>query len=133
MTQTLPNHSSNVCCIGFDTKAETLFSGTEGGSVYVWSLGKVQANVLQGHKTAITSIVYEESSNMIATASKDSNVKIWDLRTSNRQAVFTFEQHTDTVRDIAISPDGRWIASGGVEGSLKIWEMDTGKIVKELI
>lgn len=36
------------------------------------------------------------------------------------------------VRDIAISPDGRWIASGGVGGSLKIWEMDTGKIVKEL-
>lgn len=57
---TLPNHSSNVCCIGFDTKAETLFSGTEGGSVYVWSLSKVQAQVLQGHKTAITSIVYEE-------------------------------------------------------------------------
>ena len=69
---------------------------------------------------------------MIATASKDSNVKIWDIRASTSQAVFTFQQHTDIVRDIAISPDGRWIASGGVGGSLKIWEMDTGKIVKEL-
>ena len=69
---------------------------------------------------------------MIATASKDSNVKIWDIRASTSQAVYTFQQHTDIVRDIAISPDGRWIASGGVGGSLKIWEMDTGKIVKEL-
>jgi WD40 repeat protein len=56
----------------------------------VWSLSKVQANVLSGHKTAITSIAYEEQSNLIATASKDSNVKIWDVRASTSQAIFTF-------------------------------------------
>lgn len=51
---------------------------------------------------------------------------------SNTNATFTFSQHKDIVRDVAISPDGRWIASGGVEGIVKIWELDTGKIIKEL-
>ena len=36
---TLPNHSSNVCAIGFDNKAEHLFAGTEGGAMYIWNLG----------------------------------------------------------------------------------------------
>jgi WD40 repeat protein len=43
---------------------------------------------------------------MIASASVDSNVKIWDLRASNSQAIFTYQEHADTVRDVAISPDG---------------------------
>ena len=69
---------------------------------------------------------------MIATSSADSNVKIWDLRASNRSAIITFEQHQGSVRDCAISPDGRWIASGGVDGIVKIWEVDTGKVVQDI-
>lgn len=36
------------------------------------------------------------------------------------------------VKDVAVSPDGRWIASGGIGGVVKIWELDTGKVVYEL-
>lgn len=63
---------------------------------------------------------------MIATSSKDHTVKIWDLRQRNNQAVFTFAEHTSEVKDVAISPDGRWVASGGIDGSLKIWEISSG-------
>ena len=34
--------------------------------------------------------------------------------------------------DCSISPDGRWVASGGADGIVKIWELDTGKIIKNL-
>jgi katanin p80 WD40 repeat-containing subunit B1 len=33
---------------------------------------------------------------------------------------------------LAISPDGQWVASGGVDGKLKIWEITTGRAVYEL-
>jgi WD40 repeat protein len=59
-------------------------------------------------------------------------VKIWDTRASTGSAIRTFSGHTDVVRDVAISPDGRWIASAGNEGVVKIWELDTCKIIKEL-
>lgn len=36
------------------------------------------------------------------------------------------------MRDVAISPDGRWIASAGNEGVVKIWELDTRKVIKEI-
>jgi len=35
---------------------------------------------LNGHKSNITSIAYEKEAKIIATASRDSDVKIWDLR-----------------------------------------------------
>lgn len=69
---------------------------------------------------------------MIATASADCTVKIWDPRSSNSNPILTFQQHQKEVSDIAISPDGRWMASAGKEGLVKIWEIDTGKIIKEI-
>jgi len=59
----------------------------------------------------------------------DSNVKIWDLRASNNQAMYTFTGHNDVVRDLAISPDGKWVSSGGADGDIKVWEINTGKII----
>jgi len=69
---------------------------------------------------------------LIATASMDSTVKVWDLRQNTTSAVFTFQGHKDGVYDLAISPDGNWIASGGLDGSLKVWEILGGKMVNEL-
>ena len=44
----------------------------------------------------------------------------------------TFTGHNDIVRDLSISPDGRWVASGGADGDSKIWEIDTGKIINTI-
>ena len=66
---------------------------------------------------------------MIITSSNDTKVKIWDARASNTKAIFSFDQHTEAVKDCSISPDGRWVASGGADGIVKVWELDTGKII----
>lgn len=99
--------------------------------MYAWDLSKQQPRILKGHKTKITSIVYEEHSNNIVTSSADATVKIWDLRAPSDKATITFTGHQDVVKDIAVSPDGRWVSSGGADGLVKIWEVDTGKIIRE--
>ena len=108
-----------------------MFVGTEGGQVYIWDLSNQQPNILSGHKSKVTSIAYEAEQNLIATASNDNTVKIWDTR-SNGSAIGTYTGHKDCVRDVAISPDGRWIASAGDEGIVKIWELDTRKLIREI-
>jgi WD40 repeat protein len=43
------------------------------------------------------------------------------------------EPHDDA-RYVAVSPDGRWIATGthGASAQLKVWEADTGRLVRDL-
>jgi katanin p80 WD40 repeat-containing subunit B1 len=41
----------------------------------------------------------------------------------------TFKEHEGTINCVQFSPDSRWVASGGSEGALKIWDISTGKVL----
>ncbi len=40
--------------------------------------------------------------------------------------------HTSNIYSVAYSPDGKYIISGSDDRSIKIWESDTGKELKQL-
>src|SRR5947209_2664909 len=40
----------------------------------------------------------------------------------------TLEGHTTWVTSVAFSPDNRMVASGSIDGRIKLWEVSTGKL-----
>lgn len=40
--------------------------------------------------------------------------------------------HTDAIASVAYSPDGKYIASGSNDKTIRIWEAQTGEEIKEL-
>jgi WD40 repeat protein len=51
-------------------------------------------------------------------------VRVWDIR--ERTCVRTFEEHADRVPWVCFSPDGRWLASAGVDGQIILHRIETG-------
>ena len=58
-------------------------------------------------------------------------VKLWNL--SNPEAPSTFNQgHTAPISCLSLSQDGRILASGSADHSIKIWDLATGKLLRTL-
>ncbi len=58
---------------------------------------------------------------VIASGSADTSVIIWNLRSGNRYR--TFDESTDAVYAVQFSPDGEFVAAGGRDGKLRIWNL----------
>ncbi|MEO0080590.1 MAG: hypothetical protein ABIK44_07950, partial [candidate division WOR-3 bacterium] len=50
---------------------------------------------------------------------------VWDLATG--KPLRTLKGHTDSVRAVAIAPDGRTAVSGSDDNTLIVWDLATGK------
>jgi WD40 repeat protein len=89
-----------------------------------------------GHVSEVTSICNDAvAPNLIATASADASIKLWDIREANQ--VRTFKGHVGQVNAVKLSPDGHWIASAGndrivqVRHTYQIWDIMSGDSLKK--
>lgn len=109
------------------------YSGLKGGSIISWDIetGKIKSN-LQAHKSEIRSLYFSEnnSQSLLASASADGKMKLWDLRGKN--SYINIKGHLDTINCISISPDCCYIASGANDGLVKLWDIRQNKLIKDL-
>ena len=66
---------------------------------------------------------------MIASGSADASVIIWNLRSGNRYV--TFDEPTDAVYAVRISPSGEFVAAGGRDGKVRLWNLRTRALTHE--
>ena len=58
---------------------------------------------------------------MLATASDDGSVDVWDVPTGSLRE--TFKGHAGAVRAVAFSPDGTTLYSASTDGSILVWDV----------
>lgn len=49
------------------------------------------------------------------------------------QCIRTLAGHSDTVSSVAISPDGKILASGSLDKTIKLWNLETGNLLATLV
>ncbi len=69
----------------------------------------------------ITNIAFSPNGDLLAAASSDSTIKIWDFK--SRSLIATLEGHKGAVRYITFSSDGKSLASSSDDDTIIIWRI----------
>ncbi|KAJ2402394.1 beta transducin [Coemansia sp. RSA 2559] len=138
----LNGHRGRVSALQFDPTGTILASGSRDTDLVLWDIiGETGLYRLRGHKDEITGIAFVGSSKhaasalnassegYIVTSSKDTLVKLWDLRA--RHCIQTLVSHRSEVWSMAASPDGRLLVTGTSDAELRVWTIDVEKLDKE--
>ncbi|KAK5167071.1 uncharacterized protein LTR77_007801 [Saxophila tyrrhenica] len=81
---------------------------------------------LPGHGKGINDLAISPlSTNILASASEDYTIRLWDLRPQFESqpcvAMFSGEGHKQPTLSIHFHPNGRWLLSGGLDTAVCLW------------
>lgn len=82
------------------------------------------------HPAAIWNIRFSPDEKLLASASWDGTVRLWDLATGGE--LFRFTDRNKEITGIAFSPDGSRLATASHARTVKLWDVATGREVATL-
>jgi WD40 repeat protein len=112
--------------ISSDGKVLAAVTDSDTGQLKVWWLGQPgEFAEVRAHKDRITDLAISRDGTTLATASADSTVKLWDIRTKDLKLIKTFRADSRAgVGSVTLSRDGKLLAAGRFNKSVSIWAID---------
>ncbi|KXS18604.1 WD40 repeat-like protein [Gonapodya prolifera JEL478] len=125
-------HAAPVSCGMFTPDGKAIVSGSEDGSFVTWDpkngqvVRKLSPGDARWHSGTLTCVDVKADATVAGTGSEDGTAKLVHL--GNGKILGSFEGHSDSVEAVGFSPTLPVFATGSLDGSLKLWDVQTMRL-----
>jgi WD40 repeat protein len=134
----IDSQQRKITAITISHDGKLLASGSSDRTIKIWQLDLDFAisieNIitLKTHRLAVNAIAFNPVDNQVklASVSSDRTVMLWGLNTDTPLAMLS--GHTQAVKTLAFSPDGKLIATAGDDGWIQLWDVAAQKLVRTI-
>jgi WD40 repeat protein len=119
-------------CVVFSPSSKAL-AVANGSSIVLWDISNRRALRSWSSGLLATSVAFSPDGETLAGSfiSKEGDeIRVFDASTGEKRAVL--EEHESTIGDLRFSPDGKTLATGHVNGAVKLWDLSSGRTVRTL-
>jgi len=96
-------------------------SGGDDSTLRLWNLASGESRRLEGHTAQVEAVAVSPEAGLIASASWDRTVGLWDAGTGALLA--RLEGHDGPVNDVAFAEGGTALYSAAADGTVRVWDV----------
>lgn len=126
----LEGHEAAVNTVAFVDEGRAISAGDD-FALFLWDLKTGQGRRLGAHKGKVMSLAVSPDGRMIASASWDGSIGLWDLDMPDAAPRF-LNGHEAGVNAVVFSDDGATLYSGSADGTLRLWRVADGTALGQL-
>jgi ribosome assembly protein 4 len=111
---------------------ELLVSGSDDFTLFLWQPTRDKKPIMRltGHQQPVNFVQFSPDGALIASASFDNSVRLWNGVTGSFIAVF--RGHVQSVYQVCWSGDSRLLCSSSKDSTMKVWDIRTRKLKFDL-
>lgn len=130
----LPTDGRRVRAMAFSPSGETLAVGGDGPAVRLWRIDAqdegfggvgVAPDELLIRPGKVHSLAFLDDRHLAVGGTRN-EIQLWDTETRSPRT--TLRGHTGTVAAMAASADGRRLASGSFDATVRVWDLDPSRL-----
>jgi WD40 repeat protein len=111
--------------IAFSADGKWIAAAGIAQTIHLVELATKQTRNLTGHEGEVTGLIFVPNSSLIASASTDRTVRLWNATTGAPEK--TLATLSGQVNTLAVSPDGRTLAAGTADKKVELFRLDGGQ------
>ncbi|NTW50216.1 MAG: DnaJ domain-containing protein [Chlorobiales bacterium] len=123
--------SGPVRAITLVSNGSELVVGDENGNISVWPIGQDTSLPIKSIAIGAPVLATATDGEWLAVGTGVGDIKLLTL--SDGKVQKTLEGHRASISDLEFSPDGKTLASSGLDNTIQIWEMPEGKLARSLL
>jgi RNA polymerase sigma factor (sigma-70 family) len=86
---------------------------------------------LKGHEDGVYSVAFSRDGRLLATASHDGTVRLWNVMTG--KCLATLSGHEGKLHQVAFAPDGMRVATAGEDKTARVWDVEKGVEIQKVV